>query len=105
VLYASTNPPEALPAWGGPLDVAAAAVLFVIALWLWSRAQGRIEPFSLHVTHIVAAMLPALTLAALWAWRDQLDLNVLLPGLAWRMFLVLYSLPSVLTVWRQPIRL
>ena len=105
VLYASTNPPDALPAWGGPFDVAVAAALFVIAFRMWSRAQWRIDASALHATHIVAAMLPALTVAALWVWRDRLDFNVLLPGLAWRMFLVLYSLPSVLTVWRQPIRL
>jgi len=31
-------------------------------------------------------------LLALWLIRDRLDWNVLLPGLAWRLFFVLYLL-------------
>ena len=104
LLYASTSPDE-LPAWGGPLDVGVAAALFVTAAWIWSRAQRRVDASSLGPAHIVAATVPAITLAALWIYREQLDLNVLLPGLAWRTFLFLYSLPSCLTAWRQPISL
>ena len=105
VLYASTTPPEALPVWGGPLDVAVAAALFVTAGWIWSRAMSRVDESSWRAAHLVAATVPALTLVAVWAFREQLDLNVLLPGLGWRTFLFLYSLPSCLTAWRQPIRL
>jgi hypothetical protein len=103
LLFASTS--DELPAWGGPLDVAVAVALVVTAAWIWSRAMRRVDASSLRPAHIIAATVPALTLAAIWFYREQLDLNVLLPGLAWRTFLFLYSLPSCLTAWRQPISL
>ncbi|HVD30540.1 MAG TPA: hypothetical protein VNE19_02360 [Methylomirabilota bacterium] len=37
-------------------------------------------------------------LAAMWWYREALDFNVLLPGLAWRTWLVLYTLPFALTL-------
>jgi hypothetical protein len=36
-------------------------------------------------------------LLAAWLWRDQLDWNILLPGLPWRLFITLYTLPAALT--------
>jgi len=50
------------------------------------------------VRHGLAATVPALMLVAIWWYRDSLDLNVLLPGLAWRTWLVLYTVPSALAL-------
>jgi hypothetical protein len=40
-------------------------------------------------------------LVLLWIFRDRLIWNVLLPGLAWRTFVVLSGLPMTLVVWRR----
>jgi len=40
----------------------------------------------------------ALVLVAIWWYRESLDFNVLLPGLAWRTWLVPYTLPSALAL-------
>jgi hypothetical protein len=99
LLYASTR--TDLPSWGGPLDVVIAFTLVATAFLIWRRAGTRTTPSDLRLGHRVAAGVPALLLAALWWYRDALDFNVLLPGLAWRTWLVLYTLPFALTSLRS----
>jgi len=41
-------------------------------------------------------------LVAIWWYRDSLDFNILLPGLAWRAWLVLYTIPSALALVGRP---
>jgi hypothetical protein len=65
---------------------------------IWRRAGNGIEIRELRIGHGVAAIVPALVLATIWWYRDALDFNVLLPGLAWRTWLVLYTLPFALTL-------
>jgi hypothetical protein len=65
---------------------------------IWRRADDRAGIREFRVGHGVAAIVPALVLAAIWWNRDSLDFNVLLPGLAWRTWLVLYTLPSALAL-------
>ena len=99
LLIASTSGSD-LPDWGGPVDVAVAFVLVGTAAWIWMLAPKTRDAWALSVGHTAAATIPALLIAAVWYFRDQLDLNVLLPGLAWRTFIVLYSIPAALSVWR-----
>ena len=65
---------------------------------IWRRAGDRAGIREFRVGHSVAAIVPALMLAAIWWYRDSLDFNVLLPGLAWRTWLVLYTIPSGLAL-------
>ena len=96
LLFASTR--ADLPAWGGPLDAAIAFTLIATAFLIWRRAGDRVGLPELRLGHAVAAIVPALVLVAIWWYRDSLDFNILLPGLAWRTWLVLYTLPSVFTL-------
>jgi hypothetical protein len=91
-----------LPEWGGAVDVAIALALVATAAWIWTLAPRKRDAWALSVGHTAAATVPALVIAAVWFFRSELDLNVLLPGLAWRTFIVLYSIPAALSVWRQP---
>jgi hypothetical protein len=47
----------------------------------------------------VALYLFTLILISLWLYRDLLDFNILLPGLAWRTFFFLSILPHAATLW------
>lgn len=85
-----------LPAWGGPVDVVVAFALVGTCAWIWAIAPRARDPWALSIGHAAAATLPAVLIAAVWWFRDQLDLNVLLPGLAWRTFIVLYTLPAAI---------
>ena len=96
MLFASTR--ADLPSWGGPLDVVIAFTLVATALLIWRRAGNAAEIREYRIGHGVAAVVPALVLAALWWYRESLDFNVLLPGLAWRIWLVLYTIPYALAL-------
>jgi len=98
LLAASTR--SELPAWGGPVDGGLAFVVVATAAGIWMLAPKVRDASSLTVGHAAAATLPALVIAAVWWFRDQLDLNILLPGLAWRTFIALYTLPSAIDAWR-----
>jgi len=96
LLTASTR--ADLPSWGGPLDVVIAFTLIGTSFLVWRRAGSRAGVGEFRIGHSVAALVPALVLAALWWYREALDFNVLLPGLAWRTWLVLYTIPSALAL-------
>jgi hypothetical protein len=100
LLIASTR--SSLPDWGGPVDVVVAFALVGTSAWIWTLAPKERDAWSLSVGHAAAATIPALELAAVWYFREHLDLNVLLPGLAWRTLIVLYSVPAILGLWRAP---
>ncbi len=89
-----------LPDWGGPVDVAIAFALIATAASIWTLAPKTRDAWALSVGHAAAATIPALVIASVWYFRSDVDLNVLLPGLAWRMFIVLYSIPAAVSVWR-----
>ena len=89
-----------LPGWGGPVDVALAFALVGTAAWIWMLAPKTRDAWALSAGHAAAATIPALVIAAVWYFRNDVDLNVLLPGIAWRTFIVLYSIPAALGVWR-----
>lgn len=65
---------------------------------IWRRAGSRAGVGEFRIGHGVAAVVPALVLAAMWWYREALDFNVLLPGLAWRTWLVLYTIPYALAL-------
>ena len=99
LLTASTR--TDIPPWGGPVDVVIAFAVVATAAGIWTLAPKVRDAASLAVGHAAAATLPALEIAAVWWFRDQLDLNILLPGLAWRTFIALYTLPSAIDAWRR----
>ncbi|MDQ2913061.1 MAG: hypothetical protein M3T56_07375 [Chloroflexota bacterium] len=75
-----------------------AFTLVATAFLFWRRAGDRAGLREFRIGHGVAAFLPALVLAAIWWYRDSLNFNVLLPGLAWRTWLVLYTIPSAVAL-------
>jgi hypothetical protein len=98
LLFASTR--KDLQAWGGPLDGIVAFTLVGTAFFIWRRAGDRAGLGEFRTSHAAAAIVPALVLAAIWWYRDALDFNILLPGLAWRTWLVVYTLPFAITLLR-----
>ena len=56
--------------------------------------------FSRRVILTWAVVTPVpLILVGMWIFRDSLDFNILLPGLAWRIYFLLSILPHVLSLW------
>lgn len=101
LLFASTRPFDQLPAWAGPVDVAAAFAVVILAIVIQQATGNQMDNKALYAGYYVGTTLPAVSLVAIWYFREQLLLNTLLPGVAWRSFILLYSLPYLLTAWRM----
>jgi hypothetical protein len=99
LLYASVHP-GALPRWGGVVDV---AVAFLLVGWLAAlhvKYGHAISRTGLVQSSQVIAFLFPLVFVGLWLAADRLTWNILLPGLAWRSFVVVQSLPAAIAAWR-----
>jgi hypothetical protein len=65
------------------------------------KAVVLVDDEARRMSYGIATVLPALLLAGMWLYQDHLRWNVLLPGLAWRSYVVLFSLPAALALWRK----
>jgi hypothetical protein len=88
------------PRWVGVVDVAAAFALTATAGIVWTEGHRAVDVAARRVAHdITTTAVPAACLV-LWVLRASVDWNTVLPGLAWRSFLVLHSLPAAVALWR-----
>ncbi len=100
-VVASMGQQDMLPSWIGFFDVSLALVLVIMAMLIDAVARGKISSHVIQLSYRfyrVAATLPLLLLVVFFLVGDQIKWNVLLPGLAWRAWLLLYILPSGLAV-------
>lgn len=96
LLIASTakNP---VPVWAGYLDVGIVVLVAMIGFAIYQRNKSTPR---YDITHQVAMYLFPLILVGMWISRDSLDFNILLPGVAWRIYLFLNILPHALNLWK-----
>ena len=96
VLIASTAKTP-LPAWGGYLDVGIVVLLAFIGIAI--RQRDKSTP-RYDISHQVAVYLFPFVLVVMWLYRNSIDFNILLPGLAWRIYFFLSILPHGLDLWK-----
>lgn len=87
-----------LPAWGGYLDVGIVVLIVIngfVIHWMNSKRPD------CYISHQAALYLFPIILIGMWIYREALDFNILLPGLAWRTFFFLSILPYGLNLWKQ----
>jgi hypothetical protein len=86
------------PRWLGVADVAVAAILFGAVAILEARGRGEVTDrhrlAALRATQAVIGVIPVL-LVAYFVAGARLNWTVLVIGLAWRGWLLLYSLPVI----------
>ena len=95
-----------VPLWARILDVGLAFGIVITAGVLQARARGAPDAQqvrALRAAHLVNSTAPSVVLIAAWLLRERLDWNLLLPGLAWRLFILLYAMPSALAPSRPRI--
>jgi hypothetical protein len=95
LLNGSLNPGRA---GSGTWDIVTAGLIALGTFALFSLKQGELD---YEISHRVALYLLPIVLLTVWVLRNALDLNLLLPGLAWRTFFFLYTLPYGLNVSKQ----
>src|SRR5262245_18746006 len=94
----------AFPAWWGPLDVGLAFVLATLAILVSALGRGRVDgeierrTYRLYrvLIHVIIALILVFFLAG-----DRLIWTYFLPGIAWRAWLLLYTLPEWLALVRN----
>src|SRR3954471_16438809 len=79
LLLVASTARSSLPDWGGPIDVVIAFALIGTCVAIWAAAPKGRDAGALSIGHAAAATIPALEIAAVWWFRDALDLNILLP--------------------------
>jgi hypothetical protein len=87
------------PRWLGVTDVAVAALFFGATALVTARAQRRVADnhrvAALRITQTVLGIVPVL-LAVYFIAGSRLNWTVLVLGIAWRLWLLLYSLPFLI---------
>lgn len=96
--------PQDAPAWMGVFDVALAAGLVLAALAADAAIRGQISPPIIQQSYRLyrlAATLPLALLVVFFLVGNIIKWHILLPGLAWRAWLLFYILPVALTIWAR----
>lgn len=88
IMASTSNVP--LPAWGTYADVGIAILIAFIGFVIFGR--GKRNP-RFDLGHRAALNIIPITLLGMWVLRNAFDFNILLPGLAWRVFFFLHILP------------
>ena len=96
ILLIASTAKTPVPAWGGYVDVGIVVLIALTGFALHQRDQGP----RYDMSHHVAVYLFPLILVGTWVFRDALDFNILLPGLAWRTYFLLSILPHALSLWK-----
>ena len=96
ILLTASTAKTPVPVWGGYVDVGIVLLIALTGFALHQRDQGAPRYDS---SHQVAVYLFPLILVGMWIFREALDFNILLPGLAWRIYFLLSILPHALSLW------
>lgn len=93
--------PDTFPKWWGQLDVGIAFLLAVLALLVMALAGSKFsKPVEDATYRAYRVMIHGLwmMLVVFFLWGDRIAWKYCLVGLAWRAWLLLYSLPAWITV-------
>ena len=92
------------PRWLGAADVVVAVLLLASAFTVSSRAKVAVTDVhrvaALRFSQFVLGVIPLL-LALFFLLGDRIGWTVLVIGLAWRAWLLLYVLPSLIAAWHD----
>jgi hypothetical protein len=103
VVAGFTYHPESFPKWWGIVDVALAFCLGVLAMWILGATQGAIDKQAEEASYRAYRFLAHGILAVLVIFflaGDRIVWSQCLSGLAWRLWLLLYTLPA----WLRAVR-
>lgn len=103
-IVASLLPPDAVARWVGVVDVALAFIVVVLSMLIDSRGRGHINEGTVRAAYSfyrVAASFPLVLLVVFFLSGDAIRWDVLLPGLAWRSWVLLYTYPAAYAVCVQ----
>jgi hypothetical protein len=101
LMYASTQAFEQLPKWAGLLDGVIAFIVVILSAVIERSYHWLISADVTQLAHTLATYLVPVLFILLFIFQHQLIWNTLLPGLAWRVYVVLLVLPPSLAAIRS----
>ena len=97
ILLLASTARTRVPIWCGYLDVSLVVLIAVTGFIIYQRSKGTAR---YYISHQIAIYLFPVILVGMWIYRDALDFNILLPGVAWRTYFFLSILPHAVTLWK-----
>jgi hypothetical protein len=101
-IVAAVAQPDPSPLWAGMADVALAILTcasgFTIATRAGERFDDRVVRSAFRIYRVGATAL-LLLIAVFLVVGDRIGWHILLPGLAWRAWLLAWVLPAALSLW------
>ena len=97
ILLIASTAKTPVPTWGGYLDVFIVLLIAIIGFTIHHSNKG-VPRYD--VSHQIAIYLFPLILVGMWIYRNSLDFNILLPGVAWRIYFFLSILPHTINLWK-----
>lgn len=86
----------------GVVDVATAFVVIFLGIVIYGKGVKLVELPVWQNSYALATVLPALVLVAIWFALSKISwIDVLLPGLAWRMYVLLQTIPPAFALWNH----
>ena len=106
-IVAAVVQPDPSPLWAGMADVALAILTcacgFTIATRAGERFDDRVVRSAFRIYRAAATALLVL-IGVFLVVGDRIGWHILLPGLAWRAWLLAWVLPAALSLWRRQAR-
>ena len=103
-VVAAVAQPDPSPLWAGMADVALAILTcacgFTIAARAGERFDDRVVRSAFRIYRVGATAL-LLLIGVFLVVGDRIGWHILLPGLAWRAWLLAWVLPAALSLWRS----
>ena len=97
ILLIASTARTPVPAWGGYLDVGIVVLIAFTGFTIYQPNKGESR---YDTSYQVAIYLFPLILVSMWLYRNSVDFNILLPGLAWRTYFFLSILPHAINLWK-----
>ena len=100
---ASLIPAESVTPWMGIADVALALVFLLVAFAIDVLARGKVTDEVIHLSYRSyrgLGTIPLILLVIFFLVGEAIRWNVLLPGLAWRAWVLIYARPAALALWK-----
>lgn len=86
----------------GILDVVMAFAVVILGIIIYGKGIRSATLSTWQSSYAVLTVLPALVLVVLWLLLGKINwLDVLLPGLAWRIYIFSQTLPAAITLWND----
>jgi hypothetical protein len=103
-IVAAVAQPDPSPLWAGMADVALAILTCACGFTIATRAAERFDDgvvrsaFKIYRTGATALLA---LIGVFFVAGDRIGWHILLPGLAWRAWLLAWVLPGALSLWRS----